>query len=140
MMVYRNTDSQIDFDFDIVTDRSKDNPVFYVQYASLQNSFNFRKLNKNIEDDIKSTNLNLLNDKSEIDIIKKFLEWPKVLSLSVKNLEHIEFHIIYYELSSLFYFFWNLGKSNDKLRILENNNKDLVSARLFLIKKIFFCY
>lgn len=138
MMVYRNTDSQIDFDFDIVTDRSKDNPVFYVQYASARIHSIFRKLNKNIEDDIKSTNLNLLNDKSEIDIIKKISEWPKVISLSVKNLEPHRVPYYLYELSSLFHFYWNLGKSDDKLRILENNNKDLVAARLFLIKKIFF--
>ena len=73
MMVYRNTDSQLDFDFDIVTDKSKDNPVFYVQYATARINSLFRKLKLNINEEILDVDLSLIKDKHEINIIKKSL-------------------------------------------------------------------
>ena len=137
MMVYRNTDSQLDFDFDLVTDKSKDNPVFYVQYATARINSLFRKLKLNINDEIQNVDLTLIKDKHEINIIKKISEWPHVIDLSTKNLEPHRIPYYLYELSSYFHTYWNMGKNDDSFKIIENDNKELANARIYLIKKIY---
>jgi arginyl-tRNA synthetase len=135
MMIYRSNDSQLDFDFDLVTDQSKENPVFYVQYAYARICSVFRKTAHNDKEQ-KNTNLNLLTQEIEIDIIKKISEWSKCLELSAFHLEPHRLPFYLYELASLFHTYWNLGNENDNLKFLNDKNLDLQSSRLFLIKKI----
>ena len=135
MMIYRSNDSQLDFDFDLVTDHSKENPVFYVQYAHARICSLFRKNKYQIINENK-LNLDLLNQEIEIDIIKKIAEWPKCLELSAYHLEPHRLPFYLYELASLFHTYWNFGNENDNLKILNDNHPELQSARLFLIKKI----
>ena len=135
MMIYRSNDSQLDFDFDLVTDQSKENPVFYVQYAYARICSVFRKTAYNDKEQ-KNTNLNLLTQEIEIDIIKKISEWSKCLELSAFHLEPHRLPFYLYELASLFHTYWNLGNENDNLKFLNDKNLDLQSSRLFLIKKI----
>ena len=135
MMIYRSNDSQLDFDFDLVTDHSKENPVFYVQYAHARICSLFRKNKFEIINE-KKINLNFLNQEIEIDIIKKIAEWPKCLELSAYHLEPHRVPFYLYELASLFHTYWNSGNENDNLKILNENQLELQSARLFLIKKI----
>ena len=135
MMIYRSNDSQLDFDFDIVTDHSKENPVFYVQYAHARICSLFRKNKFEIINE-KKINLDFLNQEIEIDIIKKIAEWPKCLELSAYHLEPHRVPFYLYELASLFHTYWNSGNENDNLKILNENQLELQSARLFLIKKI----
>lgn len=134
MMIYRSNDSQLDFDFDLVTDQSKENPVFYVQYAYARICSLFKK-NKYERSSEKQLNLSLLNQEIEIDIIKKISEWPKCLELSAYHLEPHRVPFYLYELASLFHTYWNSGNENDNLKILNENKPDLQFARLFLIKK-----
>ena len=134
MMIYRSNDSQLDFDFDLVTDQSKENPVFYVQYAYARICSLFKK-NKYEPSSEKQLNLSLLNQEIEIDIIKKISEWPKCLELSAYHLEPHRVPFYLYELASLFHTYWNSGNENDNLKILNENKPDLQFARLFLIKK-----
>ncbi len=135
MMIYRSNDSQLDFDFDLVTDHSKENPVFYVQYAHARICSLFRKTKYEISNE-KKLNLSFLNQEIEIDIIKKIAEWPKCLELSAYHLEPHRVPFYLYELASLFHTYWNSGNENDNLKILNENNPGIQSARLFLIKKI----
>ena len=135
MMIYRSNDSQLDFDFDLVTDHSKENPVFYVQYAHARICSLFKKNKYEISNE-KKLNLNFLNQEIEIDIIKKISEWPKCLELSAYHLEPHRVPFYLYELASLFHTYWNSGNENDNLKILNKNQPDLQSARLFLIEKI----
>jgi len=135
MMIYRSNDSQLDFDFDLVTDQSKENPVFYVQYAYARICSVFRKTSYNDKEQ-KNSNLNLLTQEIEIDIIKKISEWSKCLELSAFHLEPHRLPFYLYELASLFHTYWNLGNENDNLKFLNEKNLDLQSSRLFLIKKI----
>jgi len=135
MMIYRSNDSQLDFDFDLVTDHSKENPVFYVQYAHARICSLFRKNKFEIINE-KKINLDFLNQEIEIDIIKKIAEWPKCLELSAYHLEPHRVPFYLYELASLFHTYWNSGNENDNLKILNKNQLELQSARLFLIKKI----
>ena len=135
MMIYRSNDSQLDFDFDLVTDQSKENPVFYVQYAYARICSVFRKI-AHEDKDQKKINLNLLTHEIEIDIMKKISEWAKCLELSAFHLEPHRLPFYMYELASLFHTYWNLGNEDDNLKILNEKNLDLQSSRLFLIKKI----
>lgn len=135
MMIYRSNDSQLDFDFDLVTDHSKENPVFYVQYAHARICSLFRKNKYEINNE-KTLNLDFLNQEIEIDIIKKIAEWPKCLELSAYHLEPHRVPFYLYELASLFHTYWNSGNENDNLKILNENQPELQTSRLFLIKKI----
>ncbi|MCF8523458.1 MAG: arginine--tRNA ligase [Candidatus Fonsibacter sp.] len=135
MMIYRSNDTQLDFDFDLVTDHSKENPVFYVQYAHARICSLFRKNKYEINNE-KTLNLDFLNQEIEIDIIKKIAEWPKCLELSAYHLEPHRVPFYLYELASLFHTYWNSGNENDNLKILNENQPELQTSRLFLIKKI----
>jgi arginyl-tRNA synthetase len=125
----------LDFDFDLVTDHSKENPVFYVQYAHARICSLFRKNKYEINNE-KKLNLVSLNQEIEIDIIKKIAEWPKCLELSAYHLEPHRVPFYLYELASLFHTYWNSGNENDNLKILNEKQPELQFARLFLINKI----
>jgi arginyl-tRNA synthetase len=135
MMIYRSNDSQLDFDFDLVTEKTKENPVFYVQYASARIHSILRKVN--LEDDLfKKDCLELLNTNVEIDLIKKLSLWPKIVEVAAKNLEPHRIPYYLYDLASSLHSYWNLGKEDSKFKIIENSNDELIKARIFLLKKI----
>ena len=135
MMIYRSNDSQLDFDFDLVTEKTKENPVFYVQYASARINSILRKVN--LEDDLfKKDCLILLNTNVEIDLIKKLSLWPKIVEVAAKNLEPHRIPYYLYDLASSLHSYWNLGKEDSKFKIIENPNEELIKARIFLLKKI----
>tara|TARA_B110000285_G_scaffold106100_1_gene120751 strand:- start:161 stop:1861 length:1701 start_codon:yes stop_codon:yes gene_type:complete len=135
MMIYRSNDSQLDFDFDLVTEKTKENPVFYVQYASARIHSILRKVN--LEDDLFKKNcLELLNTNVEIDLIKKLSLWPKIVEVAAKNLEPHRIPYYLYDLASSLHSYWNLGKEDSKFKIIENSNDELIKARIFLLKKI----
>jgi arginyl-tRNA synthetase len=135
MMIYRSNDSQLDFDFDLVTEKSKENPVFYVQYATARINSILRKVKIDTKT-ITKDDLNLLDTSYELEIIKKLSVWPKCLELSAVNLEPHRIPYYLYELSSMFHSYWNLGKENNNFKIVDNPNLNLVKARVFLINKI----
>ena len=135
MMIYRSNDSQLDFDFDLVTEKSKENPVFYVQYATARINSILRKVKIDTKT-IAKDDLNLLDTSYELEIIKKLSVWPKCLELSAVNLEPHRIPYYLYELSSMFHSYWNLGKENNNFKIVDNPNLNLVKARVFLINKI----
>jgi arginyl-tRNA synthetase len=135
MMIYRSNDSQLDFDFDLVADQSKENPVFYVQYAYARICSLFRKTTFKINNEIK-IDFNLLKEDVEMDIIKKLSEWPKCLELSANHLEPHRIPFYLHELAGLFHTYWNYGNENDNMKVLNEKDTNLQTARLFLIKKM----
>ena len=112
MMLNRSNDVELDFDFQKVTEKTKENSVFYVQYAYARINSIFRvlkiKLNKKII--LKNEKFNL--NEHEIEILKKISEWPKCVDLSSTKLEPHRIPFYLYELSTLFHAYWNLGKVN----------------------------
>ena len=130
MMLSRSNDVELDFDFEKVTEKSKDNPVYYVQYAYARINSIFRLLKKDLKNKIKfdDTNFNLNN--YEIEILKKISEWPKCVEISSSKLEPHRIPYYLYELVTLFHSYWNLGKSNKEFRFVidnkANNNSRLV--------------
>ena len=131
-MLNRSNDAVLDFDFKKVTEKSKDNPVFYVQYAYARINSIFRvlglKLNTKIKIDNKKFNLNV----HEIQIIKKISEWPKCVELSSSKLEPHRIPFYLYELVTLFHSYWNLGKESEEYRFIVNNKPSSKSKLLLL--------
>ena len=122
MMLNRSNDVELDFDFQKVTEKSKDNPVFYVQYAYARINSIFRllkiKLRKKVKLNDKEFNLN----ENEIEILKKISEWPKCVDISSAKLEPHRIPFYLYELVTLFHSYWNLGKDNKEFRFVTDNN------------------
>tara|TARA_B100001057_G_scaffold123122_1_gene121981 strand:- start:11532 stop:13253 length:1722 start_codon:yes stop_codon:yes gene_type:complete len=119
MMLYRSNDVELDFDFDKVKEKSKDNPVFYVQYANARINSLLRTLNinrfKKINFDENNINFNDIEEK----IIRKVFEWPKIVESASRKfvLHKIPFYL--YELSTLFHAYWSKGNENKKYKFIE---------------------
>ena len=122
MMLNRSNDVELDFDFQKVTEKSKDNPVFYVQYAYARINSVFRILNLNLEKKIKIKNNNFSLNEYEFEILKKISEWPKCVEVSSVKLEPHRIPFYLYELASLFHSYWTLGKDNEEFRLISKNN------------------
>ena len=134
MMLNRSNDVELDFDFEKVTEKSKDNPVFYVQYAYARINSIFRMLKMDINKKIKLQNNFDLN-KHEIEILKKISEWPKCVEITSKKLEPHRIPFYLYELVTLFHSYWNMGKDNKNYRFVAEN-KNLNKPRLVLLQAL----
>ena len=118
MMLNRSNDVELDFDFQKVTEKSKDNPVFYVQYAYARINSIFRALNLNLKDKIRLNDNEFNFNHHEIQILKKISEWPKCIEVSSSKLEPHRIPFYLYELVTLFHSYWNLGKENEEYRFI----------------------
>ena len=121
-MLSRSSDVEIDFDFDKVKEKSKDNPLYYVQYSYARISSVFRNLKKNINDDLNISKIDFEYSDDEIKIFKKISEWPKCIEIASNKLEPHRIAAYLYELASEFHSYWNMGKENTSKRFIEKNN------------------
>jgi len=135
MMLSRSNDVEMDFDFEKVTEKSKDNPVFYVQYAYARINSIFRLLKLNLEAKIKLEDKKFTLNQYEIEILKKISEWPKCVELSSTKFEPHRIPFYLYELVSLFHSYWNVGKDNKEFRFVSESGK-LNSSRLVLLQAL----
>ena len=140
MMLNRSNDAELDFDFKKVTEKSKDNPVFYVQYAYARINSIFRAIKKKLEKNIKVSDKDFQLNKYEINILKKISEWPRCVELSSNKLEPHRISFYLYELVTLFHSYWNLGKDNVEFRFIDkrfspnNSRLKLLQALSIVIK------
>ena len=135
IMLNRSSDVELDFDFDAVKDKSKENPLYYVQYCYARISSVFRHLNKDLNSDVKIDNYNFEYTEDEIKILKKISEWPKCIDASSTKLEPHRIPIYLYELASEFHSYWNLGKQNPEKRFI-NDQKNISDSKLVFLKSI----
>ena len=135
MMLSRSNDVELDFDFKKVTEKSKDNPVFYVQYAFARINSVFRLLKLNLKNEIKIDNKKFILNEYEIQIMKKISEWPRSMEISSNKLEPHRISFYLYELATLFHAYWNLGKDNEDFRFI-SNNKPANNLRLVILKAL----
>ena len=135
IMLNRSSDVELDFDFDKVIEKSKDNPLYYVQYSYARIASVFRHLDMNLKSDININDFNFKYSDEEITILKKVSEWPKCIETSCKKLEPHRIPTYLYELSSLFHSYWNLGKDNPEKRFI-NDNKKISDDKLVFLKVI----
>ena len=141
MMLYRKSDAPMDFDFAKVTEQSKDNPVFYVQYASARCHSVFRQATEQLgELDVSRENLAkgvaLLNDEGEVALIKKLAEYPRLLEAAAQSHEPHRLAFYLFELASSFHAQWNRGNENVELRFVKPNDTLLTLARLGLVQAV----
>ncbi len=136
MMLNRSNDVELEFDFDKVLEKNKDNPVFYVQYCHARIKSIFRLLNFKIEKKrqlkIKSINFN----KYEKDILKKIFEWPNIISVSSNKHEPHRIPFYLYELATLFHSYWSKGNENEKYKFIKDgraNESVMIIIQLILI-------
>lgn len=138
MMLYRKNSEPLDFDFEKVTEQSKDNPVFYVQYASARCHSVFRQAAELIGDDVKAdaSALDQITDESEIALIQKLAQYPRVIEAAATTQEPHRVAFYLYDLANSFHSHWNRGGGNDDLRFIKVNNPSLTSARLALVQGV----
>ena len=134
-MLSRSSDVELEFDFDNVIAKSKDNPLYYVQYCYARICSVFRNIGKNINSEINIDQSELDYSKEEIEILKKLSEWPKCIDMAITKLEPHRIATYLFELASLFHSFWNLGKENPERRFINKYNK-VSKDKLILIKAI----
>ena len=135
IMLNRSNDVELDFDFQKVTEKSKDNPVFYVQYAYARINSIFRILKINLKKKITFTDKEFSLNTYELQILKKISEWPKCVESSATKLEPHRIPFYLYELVTLFHSYWNLGNQNEEFRFISNNNK-LNKSKLVLLQSL----
>ena len=135
IMLNRSSDVELDFDFSKVKEKTKDNPLYYVQYcyARISSVFRHAKININQEVNIKSYNFNYSSE--EIKILKKISQWPRCIDIATKKLEPHRIPVYLYELASEFHSYWNLGKENENKRFINKDNK-VSDDKIVLLKAI----
>tara|TARA_Y100000590_G_scaffold142740_1_gene163817 strand:- start:3178 stop:4908 length:1731 start_codon:yes stop_codon:yes gene_type:complete len=122
IMLNRSNEVELDFDFTKVKEKSKDNPLYYVQYCYARISSVFRNINKNINDEFNITNYDFKYTDDEIKIFKKISQWPKCIEIATSKLEPHRIPVYLYELSSEFHSYWNMGKKDVSKRFIEKDN------------------
>jgi arginyl-tRNA synthetase len=142
IMLYRKNDAPLDFDFAKVTEQSRDNPVFYVQYAHARIASVFR----NAEADLEGVDLGpaalagadfaLLDDPGELQIIRRIAGYPRLLEAAAEAHEPHRIAFFLYELASDFHALWNKGKDSPHLRFISKNQLHVTLARLALLRAI----
>ena len=135
IMLNRSSDVELDFDFTKVKEKSKDNPLYYVQYCYARISSVFRHVNIAIGEELKVDDYNFKYSKDEIKILKKISEWPKCIEAASSRLEPHRIPIYMYELASEFHSYWNIGKENADKRFI-NEQKKISKDKLILLKVI----
>ena len=131
IMLNRSSDAELDFDFTKVKEKSKDNPLYYVQYCYARICSVFRNLNININDEI-TINDKLIYTDDEIKIFRKISEWPKCIEIANNKLEPHRLPVFLYELSSDFHSYWNMGKDNEEKRFIDKNGSIKIEKLVFL--------
>lgn len=118
IMLTRKNDAALDFDFDKVLEQSKDNPVFYVQYAHARVCSVLRKA---AEAGIPLTDTPVLSDVAEIAVAKKLADFPRQVEIAAKAHEPHRIAFYLYELAADFHALWNKGNDNESLRFLQED-------------------
>ena len=142
MMIYRKSSELLDFDFAKVTEQSKDNPVFYVQYAHARCMSVFRQardaFGEEVVDnaDLASSVIGRISDPSELQLIAKLAEYPRVIEQASLNYEPHRIAYYLYDLASALHGHWNKGKEQPNLRFINDKDRELSLARLGLVRSV----
>ncbi|MBM6581614.1 arginine--tRNA ligase [Microvirga sp. BT689] len=139
MMIFRKNDAPLDFDLAKVVEQSKDNPVFYVQYAHARCASVFRQAAEAFPaadfsaGQLEKADLSILSDESEMDLIHRIAQFPRVIEAAAEAHEPHRVAFYLYDLASAFHSLWNKGKDLPQLRFVNLTSKDSTQARLALV-------
>ena len=142
MMIFRKSDAPLDFDFAKVTEQTKDNPIFYVQYA-VARCYSIFKLAKETFTDIDISDIgsidkhiNLIDNLNEFELIKKIATFPQLIKSAAINKEPHRLAFYLYDLASMFHSLWSKGNEDQTLRFVQKDSKDITLAKLALVKAV----
>jgi arginyl-tRNA synthetase len=139
MMLYRKADAPLDFDFKTVTEQSKDNPVFYVQYAHARTASVLRQAAGELPgmdlspEALAAADLPLLTDAGERALVRSMADWPRILDGAAQAREPHRVAFYLHDLASGFHAHWNKGKELPHLRFIRSDEVELSRARLALV-------
>ena len=119
MMLNRSNDVELDFDFDKVKEKTKDNPVFYVQYAYARINSIMRTLNLSLFEKIDLYENNANFNEIEEKIVRKVFEWPKIIDSASRKFDLHKIPFYLYELSTLFHAYWSKGNEDKNYKFIE---------------------
>jgi arginyl-tRNA synthetase len=139
MMLYRKNDAPLDFDLAKVIEQSKDNAVFYVQYAHARAKSVLRQALAAFPDldtslqALAAARLDLLTDEGETQLARTIAQYPRVIEAAAAAHEPHRVAFYLHDLSSVFHTHWNRGKDQPQLRFVNASERDLTSARVALV-------
>jgi len=139
MMLYRKNDAPLDFDFVKVTEQSRDNPVFYVQYAHARASSVLRNVAEAFPDldlseaALARSDLDRLADDAELDLIRRLAHFPRLVEAAAIAHEPHRIAFYLYDLAGDFHSLWNRGKDSPQLRFIYEGDRELTRARVALV-------
>ncbi|TDX33927.1 arginine--tRNA ligase [Rhodovulum visakhapatnamense] len=140
VMLTRKNDAPLDFDFDKVLEQSKDNPVFYVQYAHARVCSVLRKAAEAgiATDDatLAAADLTKLDHEAEIAVAKKLAEWPRLIEIAARTNEPHRVAFYLYELASDLHALWNRGNELPELRFLQEGDAATSQAKIALARSV----
>ena len=140
VMLTRKNDAPLDFDFDKVLEQSRENPVYYVQYAHARGCSVMRRaadLGIDVSDAaLAITDLTSVQHDSEIAVVKKVAEWPRLVEIAARTNEPHRIAFYLYELASDLHSLWNKGNEIPSLRFLQEDDKATSSAKIALVRSV----
>jgi arginyl-tRNA synthetase len=142
IMLTRKNDQALEFDFAKVTEQSKDNPVFYVQYAHARAASVMRHAAEQFPDDdlsdpvLSEAPLDRLSDPSEIALIRLLAGWPRLVESAAEAHEPHRIAFYLQEVAAQFHVLWNKGKDEATLRFILASEPELTRARLALVRGV----
>jgi arginyl-tRNA synthetase len=141
MMLFRKNDAPLDFDLARVIEQSKDNPVFYVQYAHARAKSVLRNAGATFPESasisqLAAADLGLLEDEGEIALIKLIAQYSRIVEQAAQNHEPHRIAFYLHDLASSFHGHWTRGKDRPQLRFLNEERRDLTIARLALVAAV----
>ena len=139
-MLTRKNDMPFDFDFNKALEQSKDNPVFYVQYAHARVCSVMRAAGEagfaTGEADLKAADLSALNHPAWIELAQKVAEWPRLVETAAHHHEPHRVAFYLYDLASVFHALWNKGRETPELRFMQEDDKTGTPARLAALNAV----
>ncbi len=139
-MLTRKSDAALDFDFDKVKEQSKENPVFYVQYANARISSVLRKAAEAgidcTDDTLAAADLSGLTHDLEIALAKKVAEWPRLVEIAARTHEPHRIAFYLFELASDLHTLWNAGNDDTSLRFLQEHDPAATQAKIALARAV----
>lgn len=138
MMLTRKNDAPLEFDFVKVQEQSRDNPIFYVQYAHARICSVIRNAEEIFgainDDDLADADTHLIDDPAEIALLKMISAFPRVLESAAVNHEPHRIAFYLQDLASTFHSLWNLGKECPDLKFIIEDKKNVTMARVSMIR------
>jgi arginyl-tRNA synthetase len=142
MMLFRKNDAPLDFDLAKVVEQSKDNPVFYVQYAHARCASVFRQAREAFPDaeftpaGLAGADLSVLDDAGERDLLRRLAEYPRLIEATAAGHEPHRIAFFLYDLAGSFHSLWNKGKDLPHLRFVNQTDRESTKARLALVQAL----